>query len=56
MDRPKYTFLQRRDTGGHKSHEKMLNKADYQRNANENYNEESHHTSHKSEWPSSKSL
>ena len=29
MGRPKYTFLQRRDTDGHKSHEKMLNNTNY---------------------------
>ena len=29
MGRPKYTFLQRRDTDGPKSHEKMLNNTEY---------------------------
>ena len=32
---PKQTFLQRRHTGGQQAHEKMLNKAHYQRNANQ---------------------
>ena len=35
--RSKQTFLQRRD--GQKAHEKMLNIADYYRNANQNYKE-----------------
>ena len=34
----KYTFLQRH-TDGQKGHEKMLNITNYQRNANQNYNE-----------------
>ena len=42
--RPKETFLQRRYTHGQEAHEKMLNTANYQRNANQNYNEVS-------EWP-----
>ena len=42
--RPKQTFLQRRHTDGQKAHEKMLNITDYQRNANQNYNEVSPHT------------
>ena len=37
--RPKQTFLQRRHTDGQQAHEKMLNIANYQRNANQNYNE-----------------
>ena len=37
--RPKQTFLQRRQTDGQKAHEKMLNITNYQRNANQNYNE-----------------
>ena len=40
----KQTFLQRRHTDGQKAHEKMLNTASYQRNANQNYNEVSPHT------------
>ena len=36
--RPKQLFLQRRHTDGQKAHEKMLNSANYQRNANKNYN------------------
>ena len=37
--RPKQTFLQRRHTDGQQTHEKMLNITNYQRNANQNYNE-----------------
>ena len=37
--RLKQTFLQRRPTDGQKAHEKTLNMAHYQRNANQNYNE-----------------
>ena len=33
------------DTGSQKTHEKMLNITNYQRNANQNYNEVSPHTS-----------
>ena len=43
--RPKQTFLQRRHTDGRQAHEKMLNIAHYQRNANQNYNEISPHMS-----------
>ena len=42
--RPKQTFLQRRHTDGQQAHEKMLNTANYQRTANQNYNEVSPHT------------
>ena len=42
--RPKETFLQRRHTDGQKTHEKMLNITNYQRYANQNYNEVSPHT------------
>ena len=35
---------------GQQAHEKMLNTANYQRNANQNYNEVPPHTSQK--WPS----
>ena len=46
MDRSlKYTFLQRRHTDGQQAHEKMINIANYQRTANQNYNEVSPHTS-----------
>ena len=49
----KRTFLQRRHTDGQKAHEKMLmNITNYQRNANQNFNEVT--TSHWSERPSSK--
>ena len=37
-------LLQRKCTDGSKAHEKMLNIADYQRNANQNYNNASPHT------------
>ena len=40
-----YTFLQRRHTDGQEAHEKMFNIANYQTNANQNYNEISPHTS-----------
>ena len=43
--RPKETFLQKRYTDIQEAHEKMLFIADYQRNANQNYNEISLHTS-----------
>ena len=42
--RPPETFLQRQYTHGQEAHEKMLNTVNYQRNANQNYNEVS-------EWP-----
>ena len=38
------TFFQRRRTSGQQTHEKMLNIADHQGNANQNYNEISPHT------------
>ena len=37
--RTKQTFLQRRNTDGKQTHEKMLNITHYQRNANQNHNE-----------------
>ena len=37
--RPKWTFLQRRHTDGQEEHEKLLNITNYQRTANQNYNE-----------------
>ena len=37
--RPKETFLQRRHTDVQQTHETMLNIAEYQTNANQNYNE-----------------
>ena len=43
--RPKQTFLQGRHTDGEKTHEKMLNIIHYQRNANQNCDEISLHTS-----------
>ena len=41
----KQTSLQRRHTNGQQAHEKTLNIANYQRNANKNYNGVSPHTS-----------
>ena len=38
------TFLQRRYTDGQQAHEKMLNITNFQRNANQNYNEVPPHT------------
>ena len=49
---PQQTFLQRRNTDGWQTHEKLLNTA-HSRNENLNYNEIPPHTS---QWPSSKSL
>ena len=43
--RPKQTFFQRRHTDGQEAHEKMLTTTNYQRNANQNCNEISPHTS-----------
>ena len=43
--RPKETFLQKRYTDIQEAHEKMFFIADYQRNANQNYNEISPDTS-----------
>ena len=43
--RPKQTFLQRRYTDCQQTHEMMLNITNHQRNANQNYNEVSSHTS-----------
>ena len=37
--RPKQTFCQRGHIDGHQTHEKTLSIANYQRNANKNYNE-----------------
>ena len=42
--RPEQTFFQRRPTDGQKAHEKMLNIANHQGNANQNYNEISPYT------------
>ena len=42
--RSKKTFPQRRHTDGQKADEKMLNITNYQRNANQNYNEVPSHT------------
>ena len=43
--RPKQIILQRRHTDGQQVHENMLSVANYQRNANQNYNEVPSHTS-----------
>ena len=48
--RPKQTFLQRRHTDDQQTHEKMLNFANYWRNANQNYNEISPHISQKGHY------
>ena len=45
--RPKQTFLHRRYTDGQETLEKLLNITNYQRNANQNSNEVSPHTSQK---------
>ena len=50
--RPKEIFLQRSYTGGQEAHGKVLDIANYQRNANQNYDV----ISHQSGWPPSKSL
>ena len=42
--RPKQTFYQGRHTDGQEAHEKMLNISNYQRNANQQYDELSPHT------------
>ena len=42
--RPKQIFPQRRHIDGQETCEKMLNITNYQRNANQNYNEVSPHT------------
>ena len=42
--RSKQTFHQTRHTDGQKAHEKMLNITNYQRNADQNYNEVSPYT------------
>ena len=39
LGRSKQTLPQRRHTDGQQAHEKMLSVANYQRNANQNYNE-----------------
>ena len=41
----KQTFFQRRHTDAQEAHEKMLNSTNYQRNADQNNNEVSPHTS-----------
>ena len=40
-----WVFLQRRHTDGEQAHEKALDIINYQKNANQNYNEVSPHTS-----------
>ena len=46
--RPQQTFFQRSYTDGQQTHEKMLIIANYQRNANQYYNEVSPHTNQNS--------
>ena len=41
----KQAFLQRRQTDGNKTYEKMLNSSSYQRNANQNYGKQYEHSS-----------
>ena len=48
--RYKETLLQRRNTDGQITHEKMFN-TNYQKNTNQNYNEVSPHTSQKGHHP-----
>ena len=43
--KPKLTFLQRRHMDNQQTHEKMLNTANYSRNANQNYYKVLPHTS-----------
>ena len=45
--RPKWTFLQGQHIDGQEAHKKMLNIANYQRNANQNYREVPLHTTQK---------
>ena len=45
--RPKQTFLQRRQRDGQEAHDKMSNITIFQRNANQSDNEISPHTSQK---------
>ena len=63
--RPKQTFFQRKQTDGQQGHGKDAQTANYQRNANQNYNEIPPHTDdvivkkitcQKMEWPLSKNL
>ena len=49
--RPEQTLFQRRNAGGQQAHEKMLNIANHQENANQNHSEII--TSHLIEWLSS---
>ena len=39
---PEQTFCQRKYSYGQQGHDKVLNNINYQRNANQNYNEVSH--------------
>ena len=48
------TFHPKKFTDGQEAHEKLLNITNYQRNANQNHNEVSPHTSQK--WASSENL
>ena len=42
--KPKKTFFQRRNTDNQQAHKKILKTTNYQRNANQNYNELPSHT------------
>ena len=42
--KPKQTFFRKRHMDGQQEHEKMFTITNYQRNANQNYNEEPPHT------------
>ena len=53
--RPEQTFLQRHKDG-QQVHEKMFNITNYQKNANQNYNEELLMANEVPEWPSLISL
>ena len=49
--RPKQTLFPRRHTDGQQAHEKMLNAANDERNANKNYSEAFPHTSQNGHHP-----
>jgi len=49
--RPKQTLFPRRHTDGQQAHEKMLNTANDERNANKNYSEAFPHTSQNGHHP-----
>ena len=53
---PEYTFSQRKYTGGHETHEKMLNISIHQGNANLNHNEISPHMGQSGDYQKDKSI